>query len=486
VTTRPADWSALGEPADPLPGDPEAVRMLAARLRATASAIAGTAGLLRRISADDGWKARAAGPFRDRSRQVAGAIERVLDRYAAATRALEEYHPVLRDCQRRADAALADARSARAADRVAARWAGPAGPVGPAGSGVPGVASRDLADARRRLDRAIADRDEAALAARARILQAVRHDGVHDTWRTTFTAAVRAVAAIAGTVATVCGAISLLVAWIPLVGPELAAGFAAVGTWATVVSLACHVILLVAGKEGMAAVLVDVLALVTAGLARSYGRLAEESAVAGRSLARANEAARLRASRPGIDRWAVYRAVNRATGGPAGRARADRAATAVAAASRGGPPHLARHALTGYRADVRAAGRAGRSLLLPAGRVATWRAMRDPALAGPPAGGGLLGAVHRLSGSHELAAELTAAARIAPDQAADPAVAAQLAASHARHRIAVGAWGGSAVLAGLDAARRAGASPPGLASQAAGSTSGPAGARRGMPPRWHQ
>jgi hypothetical protein len=445
--SRPRDWSALGEVTDPVPGDPDAVIGLSAQFSQTARAIAETADLLRGCAAAEGWQARGAGGFRARSATVASLVDAAFDRYEAAARALGDYAPALRECQRRADAALA---AARAGPR---EW-------------LP-AAHRDLAEA-------VADRDAAARVATARIGHSIGHDGVRDTWKDRLCALVARIVSTAGAISFAAGSAALFLAWIPIIGPALAAGFSAVSTWAAVVALTGHLFLLVEGECDMRTLALDIVGLATAGVTRAYASLSAESAVTARALARSREAARLRMLDPGLDRRAVYRAVNRATGGPAGRAgraagRYPRAAGPPGSAAVPGsflePRAAVLRAVTGYRADVAEAVSASRSLVperaagdTPGARSRLWRAGPGGGRSSPPGPGGSsvdpLALALAAAGERDLAIDLAAAARIRPDLAADPTIEAHLARARGRGVIALGGWTGGVVLGGLDAAGR--------------------------------
>ncbi len=429
--SRPRDWSALGAPSDPVPGDPDAIQALAGELRRTARAITQTADLLRRGALASGWRARAAVEFRGRAVVVAGRIERAVDRYEAAAAALAGYAPVLRECQRRADRALATARAG------------------------------DLGGARRGLAAAVADRDEAARRAAGRIGSVVAHDGVHDTWKDRVCAIVARLATAAGDLAFAAGTAALFLSWIPVVGPVLAAGLSAVSTWAGMVALAGHLFLLLEGEGDMSTVAMDVVGIATAGVARSYARLSAESALSARALARSTEAARLRAADPGVDRWTVYRAVNRATGGPAGPATVGRPGASRRPGPGRGPASVLdpgpalRIAVTGYRADVGRAVRTVAGVARPgrAGGARPARLLANRQLLAAARITPLASAL-AVAGERELAADLVTAAQVRPDLASVPGVAAYLAHSRMRGAIALAGWVGGAVLTGQDAAKR--------------------------------
>jgi hypothetical protein len=118
-------------------------------------------------------------------------------------------------------------------------------------------------------------RDGAAKRARDAIRGAIDHDGlkdgtwdkfkgwVHDNawWITDILDA-------AGWIATICGTLSLLVGWIPVIGQALAALLGSIALLATIVSLAGHILMALAGEGSWFDVALDVVGLATMGVGR--------------------------------------------------------------------------------------------------------------------------------------------------------------------------------------------------------------------------
>ena len=117
-------WSVLRD-SDPVGGDPVAVTQLSLRLRDTAEAMGSGAKALRTVQdSATSWASPAGRAFRDRTGEVAAALERARPRYASSAVALDHYARRLQQVQDDADAILTRAWKAHddtlAADH--ARW----------------------------------------------------------------------------------------------------------------------------------------------------------------------------------------------------------------------------------------------------------------------------------------------------------------------------------------------------------------------------
>ncbi len=110
------DWSPLAA-ADPIPGDPAAVRRLAARHQQAAEQVGEQVDALRRITrGTDDWHGTAALEFQARVGRVPDDLVAVGERFRRVAQALREFAPVLESAQRRARAALAAAQAAQASE----------------------------------------------------------------------------------------------------------------------------------------------------------------------------------------------------------------------------------------------------------------------------------------------------------------------------------------------------------------------------------
>ncbi len=295
--SRPADWSPLAG-ADPVPGDPEVVHAVAKRCRDAAVEIAEQAANLRRLARADGWIAEAAGPFREQATSTADKLDQAHGRYAAVASSLTSYEPVLREAQRDSLAALEQARTAQEQARRAAAQA-PTGTL-PAdatdeqrearrlqqqGSDwTQAAADAGMSHARTLLDRAEADRDQAAGRARDAILEVVNHDGLKDSrwekfkhWVHDNAGWISKISEIASWVATGLMIVALFIPGVNLIALAALA--------LTLVSLAGHSMLAASGEGSWIDVGFDVLALATLGAGKVLGRGAKAAQTANRAQA---------------------------------------------------------------------------------------------------------------------------------------------------------------------------------------------------------
>lgn len=109
------DWSAFG--GNPVPGDPDAVRSIAAHFADLADTAAQQNSLVRGVGSDAEsiWVGPAADRFRPHVAKLPGQLDKLTRSYRDAADALNTYWPKLRAAQELAVSALAKANAARAA-----------------------------------------------------------------------------------------------------------------------------------------------------------------------------------------------------------------------------------------------------------------------------------------------------------------------------------------------------------------------------------
>ncbi|MCZ4508844.1 hypothetical protein O3Q52_11640 [Streptomyces sp. ActVer] len=292
--TRPRadEWSAIGEASDPVPGDPEEVAKLGRDLRKTADSIKKQADEIKALSGVDAWKSKAADEFRKEAEEAEGKLRKAFKRYDAAADALgekvieggasKEYASELHRAQKMADKALRDAQDAESEQKSS---------TGAIDNLPKGAASDDpdrkklekrqeaatsaMERAKKDLEAAKDVRDAAAEAARKTIRHAIDHDGLKDDgwdkfkdWVHDNAGWIKVLVEAMGWIATICGTLSLLVGWIPIVGQALAGVLGAIALGATLVSLVGHVLLALAGEGSWFDVAMDVVGLATLGIGR--------------------------------------------------------------------------------------------------------------------------------------------------------------------------------------------------------------------------
>ncbi|NEA55216.1 hypothetical protein G3I60_13920 [Streptomyces sp. SID13666] len=114
---RPTDWHLLDLDGDPTPGDPDRVKTLATRLDDFADDVEGALRQVKGLQSEDAilqWAGLSAEAFRDEFDGVPGNLTKLHKSYRLAADALAAYWPELDHCQRQADKALSDGRTARA------------------------------------------------------------------------------------------------------------------------------------------------------------------------------------------------------------------------------------------------------------------------------------------------------------------------------------------------------------------------------------
>ncbi|MFJ9346957.1 hypothetical protein [Streptomyces sp. NPDC101237] len=307
MMSRPKDWSPVGLDSDPVSGDPEAVARLGRRFRSVADAIRRQTGNIEALCGVDGWQSDAANEFRRTAEGTVGRLKSVLDRFETAADLLgeqteqpdEKYASVLASSQQAADKARNDAerdceerdrldRSLDALDTSASDYE---------------QRKRDLTSKRDEVDGRVGDaakRVHAAKNARdrageraARALEAlIDHDRLKDSTWENVKGALKTVADIAGWVATACALASLLVGWIPVIGWALAGVLDAIALLATMVSLACHLVLVFSGDASIADLVLDGVALLTLGLGRAALSAGKAAAAGVRGVQTASRSAR--------------------------------------------------------------------------------------------------------------------------------------------------------------------------------------------------
>jgi len=107
-------WQPLGVDADPVPGDPQAIRAEAAHLKQVASTITGQIAAMRKIASDNTETGQHAEKIRSTALDLAGSLQKVATRYAAVSSALSAWAPELEQAQALSLRALNEAEAPHA------------------------------------------------------------------------------------------------------------------------------------------------------------------------------------------------------------------------------------------------------------------------------------------------------------------------------------------------------------------------------------
>ena len=243
IVERPSDWSAVGYPSDPVPGDPVVVRQGALDYQRMADSIASCAQALRSLDAGGSRGSQAVAALLETRDDLLDKVGAAEGRYREAGGALEEYAGALDRAQSDSLNALAAAKSAQAdameARTRAERMRASAEEYPADGNGgddrarymrLAGAADADEAAAQGRvaaqkeiIDRAVSERDIAAERA-IEIINGACGDGLADSWWDDWGKAITQwIAKICEIISGIAGVLALLVSWVPIVGQALAA-----------------------------------------------------------------------------------------------------------------------------------------------------------------------------------------------------------------------------------------------------------------------
>ncbi|MGW1062941.1 putative T7SS-secreted protein [Streptomyces aureus] len=371
--TRPRadEWQVIGEPSDPIPGDPEEVAGLGRDLRRTAEAIQKQAKEIKALSSVESWKSKAADEFRKEAEEAEGKLRKAFKRYDAAADALgekvveggpsKEYASELHRAQTMADKALRAAQDAHD-DHESSSGAIDKLPKDTADDDPDRkklekrreAAASAMDQAKKDLDAAKGIRDVAAKRARDAIRSAIDHDGLKDgtwdkfkDWVHDHAGSITEVLNYLGWVATVCGTLSLMVGWIPIIGQALAGVLGSIALFATIISLVGHVMLALAGEGSWFDVALDVVGIATMGIGRGAIAGAKGAMQGAKGVARSaafrrameNVVAKRGSAAFRRAEQAAWKQANRLSGGAL---RGKKGAEAVAGAPKGWFPGLGR------------------------------------------------------------------------------------------------------------------------------------------------
>ncbi|MFJ3706824.1 putative T7SS-secreted protein [Streptomyces sp. NPDC090053] len=191
------EWEVLGEDADPVPGDPDAIALLGQSLRDIADDIWREAGDVEALSSVESWKSKAADTFRDTAHDTIKPLQKAYHRYDKASSAMgarvrqdsvADWASALEHAQQLAGKALKAGQDARVDHQAAERSIGelPAHTPDDDPDLVALKKKRDKAEselsaAKSALRHAKDVRDSAAQKSAKIIHRAITHDGMHDS-----------------------------------------------------------------------------------------------------------------------------------------------------------------------------------------------------------------------------------------------------------------------------------------------------------------
>ncbi len=275
------DWRPLAE-ADPVPGDPQAVRDVAAGYHRAAALVGEQADAVRRVDAAADWDGAAAQAFRARVGDLPLDLDRVAARLQRVARALQDFAPALESAQRRARSALARAQEAQVRAGADATSPFASWPVLLPGTLRPAEQEMRaaVAAAARLLAAAVEERDVAA-ARCARALHRAGDDQLRNPhgWHRVLLA----VSNIAGQVSTWLGVAAVALCWVPGLGQAVGA----VALSAAGVTLLADLLLTAYGDRGWRPVALDGVGVLPGGRALRFASTLPREATEARAVVRA-------------------------------------------------------------------------------------------------------------------------------------------------------------------------------------------------------
>lgn len=294
MTGRPRDWSPVAD-TDPVPGDPDRVAALGKELRKTADELKRQVRNLRALAELESWDSEAGRKYRKKAKHSLGKLEAAHKRYDTAADAMgtrvddvgdryedklhakpKNYATDLNRAQEIADEARREGRDA--GDRKTSSQKELNHQHKEAGKhkkkeleSKHSAAHGDIEAARDKIEKAKAIRDAAAKRARDSINEVVDNDSLKDNfWKSL----IADIADVTSWIATVCGVLSMLVGWIPIIGQALAGVLGAIAMVATLVNVACTLIQYIQGDAGLMDLGMAALGFLMMGVGKAFGKVA--------------------------------------------------------------------------------------------------------------------------------------------------------------------------------------------------------------------
>ena len=299
VAGRPRDWHPVAD-SDPIPGDPDRVAALGRQLRKTAEELDRQIRNLKAVVDVDAWDNKSGKEFREKAKGNVTKLEAAFKRYDTAATAIgsevvevgggyqdklhagsRNYASDLNRAQEIADAALKDAQDAEGRKGAAQRSLDGLSDKGKKKEDADkdrqdledrrDAAGGEIDAAREKIDAARKIRDDAAKRARESIDDVISHDSLKDGFWETLVADIAEIASI---IATVCGILSLVVGWIPVIGQALAGVLGAIAMVATLVNFVCTFIQVLQGNKEWMDLGIAALGFLMMGVGKGFSKIA--------------------------------------------------------------------------------------------------------------------------------------------------------------------------------------------------------------------
>ncbi|WP_159054147.1 hypothetical protein [Streptomyces sp. AS58] len=288
---RPRDWQPLAY-SDPVPGDPERVANLGKKLRKTAEDLDRQLRNLKAITEVDSWDSDGGREFRRRATGCEGKLDAARKRYATAAAALgdkvveaggsnedklharaKDYASDLNRAQEIADAALKEAKGAEGDKRLAQSKLNDAESDGKRKALEEQQKSAEdvIKAAEEKIRAAQRIRDAAAKRACDAIDDVIDGDALKDGF---WDGLLDDIAEITGMIATICGVLSLLVGWIPVIGQAMAGVLGTIALVASLIGFACTLVLYMRGNADLMDLGEAALGFLMIGVGKAFSKIA--------------------------------------------------------------------------------------------------------------------------------------------------------------------------------------------------------------------
>ncbi|MEU6768923.1 hypothetical protein ABZ916_41220 [Streptomyces sp. NPDC046853] len=299
---RPRDWHPVAD-SDPVPGDADRVANLGKKLRKTADELEKQIRNIKAVSEVEAWDSKAGKEFREKAKGNVKKLEAAFKRYDTAADAFgsevtevggrfddklhakpKNYASDLNRAQEMADLALKEAQDAeerksanqKSLDALSDKDKGKKDSADSKEDKKKLEEARDSAGdaieaAREKINQAKKVRDDAAKRARDAIEDVIADDSLKDGF---WESLVDDIKGITELISTVCGILSLVVGWIPVIGQALAGVLGAIAMIATLITTICTIIQVFQGNADWMDVGLAAVGFLLMGVGKAFSKVA--------------------------------------------------------------------------------------------------------------------------------------------------------------------------------------------------------------------
>ncbi|MEV0323608.1 hypothetical protein ACIBKX_13600 [Streptomyces sp. NPDC050658] len=299
---RPRDWSPVADN-DPIPGDPDRIANLGKTLRKTADELERQIKNIKAVSEVEAWESKAGKEFKEKAQGNVKKLEAAFKRYDAAADALgkevtevggrfedllhakpKNYASDLNRAQEMAALALKDAQDAEGRKSANQKSLDALSDKG--GKDKDSKESKEekkkleeardgagdeIEAARAKIGQAQKVRDDAAKRARDAIEDVIADDSLKDGFWETLVDDIKGITEM---ISTVCGILSLVVGWIPVIGQALAGVLGAIAMIATLITTICTIIQVFQGNADWMDVGLAAVGFLLMGVGKAFSKVA--------------------------------------------------------------------------------------------------------------------------------------------------------------------------------------------------------------------